>query len=173
MRGWRRSNWKRFFWRSLFLFSWEREKIVSSYQHISIFHNRVHVLSRTFRDCPSRKGECRLTALSAFPTFWHAIGIRAVCMAAGSWYSILPQHRGMPRYLRRLCIRVRRIHRSWDRRDVWSRFAYDVAPADPVVSEVHSRLCTCANSGISVPLVYVHESHKQLYAIWMRLESPL
>jgi len=62
-------------------------------------------------------------------------------MAAGSWYSILPQHHGMPRYLCRLCIRVRR--RSRDRRDVWSGFAYDVALADLIVSEVHSRLCTC------------------------------
>jgi len=87
------------------------------------------------------KAKCRVTALSAFPTFWHAIGIRTVCMAAGSWYSILPQHHGMPRYLRRLYGFV--VYWSRDRRDVWSGFAYDVALADPIVSEVHSRLCTC------------------------------
>jgi len=64
-------------------------------------------------------------------------------MAAGSWYSILPQHHGMPRYLRRLCIRVRRILVSRQARCLVRVCIRCRKLADPIVSEVHLRLCTC------------------------------
>lgn len=61
-----------------------------SWQQIFIFYNRVHVpLYTCFATARRAKANAGLTVPSAFPTFWHAIGIRAVCTAAGSWYSIL------------------------------------------------------------------------------------
>lgn len=86
----------------------------------------------------------KLTAPSAFPTFWNAIEIRAVCMAAGSCSSYclnITECQGI--YI--ACIYRFVVYRSRNRRDVWSRLCIprDARTDRSVVSDVGRYAYSC------------------------------
>lgn len=164
---------------TLIKFSWSqsclRENVKRSFHPINKFSSSViesiYYYAR-FSIARRVKRKCSLTALSAFPTFWHAIGIQAACtyMAAGS---------GSP-----YCLNVMEcqgiyvayvygfiVYRSRDRRDVRSGFAYDVAPADPVgtLAFMHMHVRMWAQAFLC-PLVYVHERHMPVYMGEIRID---